>query len=115
VVYGKKDQHKMKIIMDTETALQLTVKQQAAEIMNKPDIQQRVKALIAQREQATQATAEYVSAGLKEVVERAVDAKQYGVALKGLELIGNHHTLFTHNRTYNRKPITGDLGWGVEL
>lgn len=117
--------------MDTETALQLTVKQQAfcreylvdfnatqaavragysiktarqqaAENMTKPDIQQRVQALVAQREQATLATAEYVVTAIKETIERAVGAKEYNTALKGLELLGKHLGMFTDNRSRNR-------------
>jgi phage terminase small subunit len=86
-----------------------TAKEIGCENLTKPNIQEYVQSLLEERSKRTEIDADYVLYGIKEVVERCIQAEpvlmdgqptgeyrfEHTGALKGYELLGKHLKLFT--------------------
>jgi phage terminase small subunit len=72
-----------------------TARQQASELLAKPDIAQAVARAQEKRAQRTGITAEKVLEDIERIADAAEHQGEFQAALKGRELLGKHLKLFT--------------------
>jgi len=108
-----------------------SAKEIGSENLTKPNVQQRIAELKAERSERTEISADYVLSSLKEVADRCMKAEaitsrtdgeevetgeyrfEHAGANKALELLGKHLKLFTdkvdHSGTIGLESILGDI------
>lgn len=87
-----------------------TAKQTGYELMRDPLVQAAVQAEMAKRAERTKIDGDAVLRNIQRIAERAEQAKKYGDALRGQELLGKHLKLFTDN-----VELTGANGGPVQI
>ena len=87
-----------------------TANEQAAQLLAKPSIKQRVQELLAERARRVKLSADWVLARLRAEAERAGDGASPAARVRALELLGKHLGLFPA-----RVEHSGPAGGPIDL
>lgn len=85
-----------------------TAYSQAHDLLKNPEIQEAITKARDERTEAVGLTVEEILRGIKETAVRAHEEGQYAAALKGYELAGKYHKLFT-DRIEHSVALTVEL------
>lgn len=81
-------------------------RRQGCVLLKDPRVIEIVNAEMAKRAERTQIDADYVTQSINRIVAKAEMKKDYGAALKGLELLGKHLKLFTDKVEHSGLVVT---------